>query len=63
MVENIKDPLFNDYSTPQPPKVQKPLINDSGIDHKDLKGILFLGVKGNINIEVSGDEGKLDILA
>jgi len=59
MVDNIKDASLTDYS---PPKVQRPPVPDSVIDHKDLKGILFLGVKGDINVEVSRDDSKLDFL-
>ena len=62
MVENIKDSSLTDYSIQQPAKIQRPPNHDSIVDHKDLKGILFLGVKGEINIEVSDDESKLDIL-
>ncbi|MCL2481131.1 MAG: hypothetical protein FWF38_05425 [Spirochaetaceae bacterium] len=61
MVENIKDPSLTDYSIQHPSKVQKAHSQDSVIDHKDLKGILFLGVKGDIDI-VSDDNSKLDFL-
>jgi len=60
MVENIKDPSLTDYSI-QHSKVPKAPNPDSIIDHKDLKGILFLGVKGDIDI-VSDDNTKLDFL-
>jgi len=59
MIESMKDASITDYS---PPKVQKPQIQDVMIDHKDLKGILFLGVKGDISVDVNGDESKLDFL-
>jgi len=62
MVENIKDPTLTNYSMQQPVKAPKINGQDSLIDHEDLKGILFLGVKGDIS-EVSGAESKLDFLA
>ena len=55
----MKDASITDYS---PPKVQKSQTQDMIIDHKDLKGILFLGVKGDISVDVNGDESKLDFL-
>ena len=63
MVENIRDSSLTDYSAQQPAKVIRPPSQDSVIDHNDLKGILFLGVKGEINIDVSDSENKLDYLA
>lgn len=59
MVENIKDISVNH----QPVKIQRQESQDSLIDHKDLKGILFLGVKGDIDIEIADDESKVDFLA
>ena len=63
MVDNIKDFSLTDYSIQHAGKVQRPPSPDSIIDHKDLKGILFLGMKGDINIDVSDSESKLDYLA
>ncbi len=63
MVENIKDISLTEYSAPHPVKVSKAQNQDSLIDHKDLKGILFLGVKGDIDIDVSEDPNKVDFLA
>ena len=62
MIENIKDTSVTDYSIPHTTKSQK-ASQESILDHKDLKGILFLGVKGDINIDVNGDKSKLDFLA
>ena len=62
MVENIKDSSFTEHLLHNPVKVQKAKIQDSLIDHEDLRGILFLGLKGDISI-VSEDESKLDVLA
>ena len=62
MVENIKDISLTDYSIQHPAKGQKIELQDSLIDHEDLKGILFLGVRGDIDIDVS-DKSKVDFLA
>ena len=63
MVENIKDSSLTDHLIHNPVKVQKTQFHDTLIDHEELTGILFLGVKGNINIDVSSDDSKLDVLA
>ncbi|MCL2295101.1 MAG: hypothetical protein FWC36_09600 [Spirochaetes bacterium] len=63
MVENIKDAALADYSVQPPVKTQKTQPIDPGINHRDLKGILFLGIRGDINIEIDGNKNKLDILA
>jgi hypothetical protein len=63
MVENIKDTSLTDLSIQHPVKVQKVQNPDSLIDHKELTGILFLGVKGDIDVKVSNSESKLDVLA
>ena len=55
MIESIRD-------IPVSPQLRgvKPQNHDSLIDTKDLKGILFLGVKGDISAIV--DSNKVDIL-
>lgn len=55
MVESIKDLPVN-----QTLKVAKPPEHDSLIDNKDLKGILFLGVKGDLSAVT--DDGEVDFL-
>ncbi len=55
MVENIKDiPVSQTLRNP------KPLEHDSLIDNKDLKGILFLGVKGDLS--AVADDSEVDFL-
>lgn len=55
MVESIKDIPVS--QAPKPPKIDG---NDSLIDNKDLKGILFLGVKGDLSVIT--DDSEVDFL-
>ena len=55
MVESIKDIRVS--QAPKPPKFDG---NDSLIDKKDLKGILFLGVKGDLSVII--DDNEVDFL-
>ncbi|MDX9801518.1 MAG: hypothetical protein RBT69_09305 [Spirochaetia bacterium] len=55
MVESIKDiPVSQTHKVPKLP------VQDSLIDDKDLKGLLFLGVKGNLSAVT--DDSEVDFL-